>query len=413
MIKVISDNSLKHSELSKMKLIALSLLLFMVLLFIVSHILETAWLKAFSEAAVIGGLADWFAVVALFRHPMGLPIPHTALIPKNKNKIGKNLGVFVSEEFLTREKLEPKVEEFNVAEKTSKWLSEKQNAEKVSNLIVEDVIPGILNVVNDDDVKRFIQLQFKGKLESINFGEWLGTGLDTLTKDGRHQQLFTAILEKLHEELDSYKSHIHSSVSDETPWWSFGLADEKIANGIISGLDSFLRDAKQPSSNVRKKVDKYIYDFIQQLKASPEMQENINNFISKLANNKDIQDYINGIWDEIKAWILKDLSRKEESKIKNGLTSMFQNLGHGLSQDKNLKDKINNFIKNNLLSKLIEKRTVIGDFIASSVEGWDTNEVAQKLELEIGKDLQFIRLNGTLVGGMIGIVLYYFSLIIS
>jgi uncharacterized membrane-anchored protein YjiN (DUF445 family) len=379
----------------------------------VSHMLEIAWLKAFSEAAVIGGLADWFAVVALFRHPMGLPIPHTALISKNKNKIGKNLGLFVSEEFLTREKLEPKIDEVNIAEKASRWLSEKENAQKISNLIVEDVIPGILNVVNDDDVKRFIHDQFKGKMESIDFGELVGIGLGTLTKDGRHQALFTTILEKLHEELHSYNSHIRSSVSDETPWWSFGLADEKIANGITSGLDSFLKNAKHPSSDVRKKVDAYVYEYIEKLKTSPEMQENINNFISKLANNKDIQDYINGIWDEIKAWITKDLSRKEESKIKNGLTSMFQNLGHGLSQDKNLKDKINNFIKNNLLSKLIENRMLIGNFIASTVESWDSNEVSQKLELEIGKDLQFIRLNGTLVGGLIGIVLYAFSLFIG
>jgi uncharacterized membrane-anchored protein YjiN (DUF445 family) len=337
---------------------------------------------------------------------MGIPIPHTALIPKNKNKIGKNLGIFVSEEFLTREKLEPKIDEFNIAEKASKWLSEKQNAQKISNLIVEDVIPGILNVVNDDDVKRFIQSQFKVKIESINFGEWVGIGLGTLTKDGRHQVLFTSIIEKIHEELHNYKSHIRSSVSDETPWWSFGLADEKIANGIISGLDSFLKNAKHPSSDVRKKVDTYVYEYIEKLKTSPEMQDNINAFISKLTNNKDVQDYINSIWDEIKVWILKDLSRKEESKIKNGLTNMFQNLGHGLSQDKNLKDRINNFIKNNLLSKLIENRMLIGNFIASTVESWDTNEVSQKLELEIGKDLQFIRLNGTLVGGFIGVILF-------
>ncbi|MCX6073867.1 MAG: DUF445 domain-containing protein [Campylobacterales bacterium] len=399
----------KNKELQRMKTFALAVLAVAFAGYVMGIYFHIGVLKAFSEAAMVGGLADWFAVVALFRRPMGLPIPHTALISNNKDSIGENLGQFVAGEFLTRERLEPKINEFDFAEKASHWLAEKSNALKISDLIVKDVIPGILNVVNDDDVKRFIHEQFKNKLESINFGKLLGAGLDTLTKDGRHQELFTTILEKLHAEFHAYANHIHTQVSEETPIWTFGLADKKIANGIIDGIDAFLRDAKRPSSDVRKKVNLYIVDMIEKLKTSPEMQNNSNDFIYKLSHNHEVNEYINGIWNEIKTWILNDLSRKEESKIKNGLANIFQDFGSKLKQDEPLKNKINGFLKTIIVEKLIEYKGVISHFIASTVKSWDGKEVSEKLELEIGKDLQFIRLNGTLVGGFIGIILFFLS----
>lgn len=266
----------KQKNLKKHKLYALLLLVFALCLFIFAQYYHITWLKALSEAALVGGLADWFAVVALFRHPMGLPIKHTALIPNNKNHIGENLGQFVAEEFLTRERLEPKINELNFAEKGSHWLAEKENAQKISDLIVKDLIPGILNVINDEDVMHFIHIQFNNKLHSINFGEWLGTGIDALTKDGRHQELLTNILENLYIEFHNNKNRIYKKVSEKTPAWTLGLVDEKIANGIINAIDEFLCEAKHPSSDVRKKVDHYMVDFVENIKSSPEIQEKIN-----------------------------------------------------------------------------------------------------------------------------------------
>ena len=190
--------------------------------------------------------------------------------------------------------------------------------------MIENVIPGMLNVINDDDVKKFMQAQFKEKLESINFGEWLGIGLDSLTKEGRHQQLFTTILEKLHREIHVYEEKIRSKVGDSTPWYTFGFIDDKLAKGIIYGLEEFLGQAKHPDSDVRKEVDQQLNDFIKKLKSSPEMQENINSFTSVISNNKDIQAYINGIWDEIKVWISTDIAKQDDSKIENAMTDMFQ-----------------------------------------------------------------------------------------
>lgn len=402
----------KQKSLKRMKMLALSVLVIALVGYIAGEYFHIGVLKAFCEAAMVGGLADWFAVVALFRHPLGIPIPHTALIPKNKDKIGINLGTFVSEEFLTREKLEPKLDEFDTADKIAKWLSAKENAQMLSHSIAADVIPGILKVVNDDDVKSFIKAQFQDKLMSVNIGKWVGTALDTMTSDGRHQKLFTSILEALHDEFHWYSGDIHSQVSQKTPKWTFHLADKKIADGIISGIDSFLKDAKESNSDVRLAVDRYIYNYIDELKESPEMQKKINNFISELASNKDLQEYIDSMWYEVKGYILKDLERGEESKIKNVFTNMFQTLGRGLEEDEKLKEKINSFVKQNLLSKLIDNRAMIGSFIASAVKGWDKNEISKKLELEIGKDLQFIRINGAVAGGFVGVIIYAINIFV-
>ena len=399
----------KNKELQRMKLIALAVLALAFVGYLIGMVFHVGALKAFSEAAMVGGLADWFAVVALFRRPMGLPIPHTALISKNKDSIGENLGQFVAGEFLTRERLESKINEFDFAKKASHWLAEKANALKISDLIVKDVIPGVLNVVNDDDVKRFIHAQFKNKLESINFGELLGGGLDTLTKDGRHQELFTMILEQLHNEFNNNSYLIRARVAEKTVYGTGWALNNGISDGLINGINAFLDDAKTPSSNARNKVDHYIIEFIENLKSSPEMQDNINNFIYKLSHNHEVNEYINGIWNEIKTWILNDLSRKEESKIKNGLANMFQDLGSKLNQDEPLKNKINGFLKTIIVEKLIDYKGVISHFIASTVKSWDGKEVSEKLELEIGKDLQFIRINGAVVGGFAGLVIYLIS----
>lgn len=403
------ENSRKEQDLKKMKRVALALLGFAVILFVCSNIFEIAWLKAFSEAAMVGGIADWFAVVALFRHPLGIPIPHTALIPGNKDKIGENLGSFVSDEFLTREKLEVKIEQFNVAVKASDWLIDKKNANLVADLVVENVIPRVLKTIDDEEVKDFIQKQFSSKLSKLNFGEWLALGLEALAKSKKQEELVTNVLKTLITELESNKHLIDEKVKSSTPFLSFGLADKKIAKGVFNGLYDFLEQASQQDSAIRKKVNEYVAGFITQLRDSAEMQQKINDLVLAFANKKEVQDYISGIWQEIKTAIDNDLAKKEASSIKNSIANMIQSFGKGIQADQLMMDKINGFIKNDVLSVLINNKKMIGDLISSTVKSWDTDEVAKKLEMEIGSDLQFIRINGTLVGGFVGLLIYVFD----
>lgn len=406
MKNIIDHDISKVKALKRMKRNALALLGVAVLLFIIAIYFKIPMLQAFSEAAMVGGIADWFAVVALFRHPLGIPIWHTAIIPTKKNEIGENLGNFVSEEFLNREKLEIKLEEFNFATKASDLLSQEEHANKIANLVVVNIIPGILKTIKDEDVKRFIQVQFAAKLESINFGNWVALALEPLQKGNVKDQLLTNLLEVMSGELSNNKDLIRKKVKESTPFLSFGLADKSISEGVFNGLQEFLDEAKNPESAIRIKIDEYVYNFLDKVKNSEEMRVKINTMILDFAGKKEVQDYINGIWDEIKLSITNDLEKGEESSIKNNISGLIQSFGNGLKEDQVMIDKINNFIKNDLLSVLLNNKKVIGDLISSTVKSWDGKEVSEKLELEIGKDLQYIRINGTLVGGLIGIVIY-------
>ena len=403
---IVEENISKEKALRKMKGNALALLGFAVLLFIIAIYFKIPILQAFSEAAMVGGIADWFAVVALFRHPLGIPIWHTAIIPTKKNEIGENLGSFVSEEFLNREKLELKLEEFNFATKASDWLSQYENANKIANLVAVNIIPGVIKTIKDEDVKRLIQVQFKEKLEGINFGDWVALALEPLQKGQVKDQMLTNLMEVMSEELNNNKELIRKKVKESTPFLSFGLADKSISEGIFNGLSEFLDEAKNPESAVRIKIDEYVYDFLDKVKNSEEMRVKINNLILGFANKKEVQDYVSGIWDEIKLSISSDLNKGDESSIKNSISNLIQGFGNGIKEDPIMIDKINNFIKNDLLSVLLNNKKVIGDLISSTVKSWDGKEVSEKLELEIGKDLQYIRINGTLVGGLIGLIIY-------
>ena len=403
---IIDQDISKVKALRKMKSNALALLGVAVLLFIIAIYFKIPMLQAFSEAAMVGGIADWFAVVALFRHPLGIPIWHTAIIPTKKNEIGENLGNFVSEEFLNREKLEIKIEEFNFATKASEWLSQEENANKIANLVAVNIIPGVIKTIKDEDIKRFIQVQFKEKLEGINFGDWVALALEPLQKGNMKDELLTNLLEVMSTELANNKDLIRKKVKESTPFLSFGLADKSISEGIFNGLAEFLDEAKNPESAVRVKIDEYVYNFLDEVKNSEEMRVKINNLILGFAGKKEVQDYVNGIWDEIKLSISTDLGKGDESSIKKNIAGLIQGFGTGIKEDTIMIDKINNFIKNDLLSVLLNNKKVIGDLISSTVKSWDGKEVSEKLELEIGKDLQYIRINGTLVGGMIGLVIY-------
>jgi len=402
-----NNSQIKKADLTKMKTVALSVLGVAVICFFVGHHYKIGWLKAFSEAAMVGGIADWFAVVALFKHPLGIPIPHTALIPSNKDAIGQNLGDFVSDEFLIKEELEVKLDEFDFATKATNWLKEEKNAATISSLVVENVIPGVLKTIDDANVKKFIQQQFEIKLKQMNFGEWIAIGLESLSKGDKQAQLITNVLTILSAELEANRTEIREKVKNATPWYTLGVADKKIADGVFNGLYEFLDMAKQPESSIRKKINSYVLNFIEELKNLPEMQQKLTTIIIEFTQKEEVQDYIGSIWQELKKAVLTDLEKGEESEIKLNLTNMIRNFGSNIQNDVVMTTKINNFIKVDLLGILLRNKKAIGDLIATSVQSWDKKEIADKLELEVGKDLQFIRINGTVVGGIVGLLIYF------
>ncbi|MBP4140688.1 DUF445 domain-containing protein [Flavobacterium sp. P4023] len=402
-----NSNETKKTNLKKMKNIALFVLGIAVVCFFVAHHYKVGWLKAISEAAMVGGIADWFAVVALFKHPLGIPIPHTALIPNNKDAIGQNLGSFVSDEFLIKEKLEIKLDEFDFATKATNWLKNEENSTKIASLLVENVIPVVLKTIDDTDVKNFIQQQFEIKLKQLNFSEWIALGLESLSKSDKQTEFITNVLTVLAAELEANRIEIDEKVKSATPWYTMGVADKKIAKGVYNGLYEFLNSAKEPDSTIREKINLYVFNFIEELKNAPEMQQKINSIIINFTQKEEFQNYIGSIWQEIKKAVTEDINNGEESKIKISLARMISNFGLTIQNDIVMTTKINNFLKIDLLGVLLRNKKAIGDLIANSVQSWDKKEIADKLELEVGKDLQFIRINGTVVGGIVGLFIYF------
>lgn len=207
-------------------------------------------------------------------------------------------------------------------------------------------------------------------------------------------------------ELSNNKDFIRKKVKELILFLSFGLVDKSILEGVFNGLQEFLNEVKNFESEIRIKIDEYVYDFLDKVKNFEEMRVKINNMIFDFVGKKEVQDYVNGIWDEIKLLIINDIGKGDEFFIKNNIVSLIQCFGNGLKEDFVMIDKINNFIKNDLLLVFLNNKKVIGDLIFLIVKSWDGKEVFEKLELEIGKDFQYIRINGILVGGLIGFVIY-------
>lgn len=286
-------------------------------------------------------------------------------------------------------------------------MKEKKNAAVIASLVVENVIPGVLKTIDDAHVKKFIQQQVEIKMRQLNFGEWIATGLESLSKSDKQAQLITNVLTVLAAELEANKMEINEKVKKSTPWYTLGVADKKIAEGVFNGLYEFLNMAKEPDSSIRQKINRYVLDFIEELKSSPEMQQKISSLIIEFTQKEEVRDYIGSIWLELKNAVIADLEKGEESKIKLNLTRMIGDFGATIQNDLVMTAKINDFIKTDLLGVLLRNKKAIGDLIASSVQSWDKKEIADKLELEVGKDLQFIRINGTVVGGFVGLVIYF------
>lgn len=406
-----SQKNHKGKELIKMKRFALLVLGIAFALYLLGLYVNYGPLKAFGEAAMVGGIADWFAVVALFKHPMGIPIPHTALIPKNKDSIGDNLGRFVAEEFLVKKNLELKVDQFNPGLKAGHWLAEQKNALMVGNLLVEQVLPSVLKTIDDVEIQHFVQNQFQKKVQKINFSEWIAQGLEGLSKSEKQQQLVTKLLETLLLELQNNKDVIEEKVKKSTPFLTFGLADKKITTAIFNGLYEFLEQATYPESKVRVRIDSYIQEFVMELQTMPELQKKVNETVLEFVQKEEVQSYLTGIWDEVKKGITEDIAKSDASLIQRSIVSLLQQFGKNIASDFLMREKINRFVKHDVLEVLIKNKQAIGELIASTVKGWNAEEVTEKLELQVGKDLQFIRINGTVVGGLVGLLIYYLSML--
>lgn len=402
-------------DLSRMKQLATALLLVMVCLFAVALYLERdfAWagfLRAFAEAAMVGALADWFAVTALFRHPMGVPIPHTAIIRRNKDRIGASLGNFVENNFLTPEVIASKLETMDIPHRVADWLAQPENAQEIAHRITA-VIPEFLNALRHDDVQRFLEENIAARVRALEVAPLAGNLLSALTANNRHQFLLDEGLKLAERILNDNKDFIRRKIEEETPWYVPKFVDNRIYDIIITKAEQTLREVNLDNDHeLRQKFNIATQDFILNLRHSDEYKQKVESLKEDLLENPVVRQYFSSLWGDVKHRIIADAERPD-SNIRTQINTSLLSLSNALLNDEDVRNRINTWLQQVLLSIIINRKSEITAIISDTVKKWDADTMSNRVELYIGRDLQFIRINGTLVGGTVGLVIHIIALL--
>lgn len=378
-----------------------------------------AWVKAFCEAAAIGALADWFAVVALFRRPLGLPIPHTAIIPANKERIADNLAVFVRDHFLDPKTLLEKIAVFDPAARLSQWLADPVRVQAWVHAARQWGLQA-LDWLDDRRLQQGLKDILLDALQRWDAAQTAGQVLTVLTRDGRHQDLLDGALDKIGEFLnqDDVKQRVSALLVKHArkEWPTIvglvnavksvdSLADslaDKLANALMSELQDILREPEHP---LRVAYGEQVETFIARLRTDPALVARVQELKAQLIDNPAVQTYVEGLEQEAKDWLRSDLS-DPNSHLGLHLHAALSGIGSKLASDATLREAINTHILSAAGQLAHDLRDGVTEHIASTVKGWDDRALVREMERSVGKDLQFIRLNGTLVGGLIGLALY-------
>ncbi|CEN39390.1 DUF445 domain-containing protein [Capnocytophaga cynodegmi] len=406
---------MKEKKLRFHKRIATALFLFMTLMYIAMVILQkkapewsfVGYIKAFSEAAMVGALADWFAVTALFHKPLGLPIPHTNLIENRKKDIGDNLGNFVVENFLKAENIRPYVESINVSSFIVKYL----NKEKNINILINEIkvkLEEIIENTNDKKITNFITEKSKLLLQEIELNTLISNALEYLLKEKEHQKILDFIFLKIQFYILENKDLIHKKISQESAFFIPDFIDKILADKITAGLANYMGEvAENEEHSIRKEIENQLLLLKEDLKNEPHWKQKLEKLKDNLLQSENIEKYAESIWVYIKNFLKEDLSKPlNDSVLKSYLKKSVLNFTNQLQTDKQLQNRIDGWSQKTIYQFILKNRNEAGLLISQTVGNWKGRELSEKLELEVGKDLQFIRINGTLVGGLVGLIIY-------
>lgn len=397
-----------------MQRFALLLLVCAVLVFVAALVAERiygwvwiGYVRAAAEASVVGGVADWFAVTALFRHPLGIPIPHTAIVPARKDRIGRALGNFVQQNFLDRAVVAHKLAALRLGDRVAQWLSDPGNARTVTRATAH-ALSSAANVLRDEDVQAFLDRVAGDRVRSIQVAPLLGRALRLLTADGRHQELLDEALDLAARATEANDDLIRAKVQEQSPWWIPNAVDRRISDRVVSGIGRTLAEVSaDPDHPLRKKFDEAVRNFIDRLQSSPETIARAEALKDELLGDTATREFIGSIWTDVKRKLREYTAKTEDRDFAGGqLEVAIASLAHNALEDPVLSDKLNGWIDQAVLAAVDVSRTEIAQLISGTVSAWDPKETSRRIELQIGRDLQFVRINGTIVGGMVGLVLY-------
>jgi len=404
------DDLARAAQLDAMKRRATGLLALAAAIFVAARFFEPQypWLgyvRATAEASVVGGLADWFAVTALFRHPLGLPIPHTAIIGRQKDRIGRIIGNFVQHHFLAREAVSAKLRGMSIARRAAEWLAEPANAQRIAAQLASGVAK-TLEALPDEKIKELIQQGAKDRIHATRVAPVLGKTLALVVAGDRHQELLNEAIRLSAQAVEANRELIRKRIKESSPWWVPGIVDEKIYHRILGAIEQLLHDVSDdPAHPLRASFDHKLRELVDRLQHSPETGARAEALKDEWLSDPAIEELSNWVWDTTRRAVAGYATRSEVDGP-GPLARATAAFGTTLLNDEKLLGDIEEFGINILVDTIEKHRHEVADLIAQTVARWDPEETSRRLELAVGRDLQYVRINGTLVGGLVGLLIY-------
>jgi uncharacterized membrane-anchored protein YjiN (DUF445 family) len=402
----------RRRGLRRMKLVALSFLVGATVLFLFCRWAEAngagAWagyVAAASEAGMVGALADWFAVTALFKHPLGIPIPHTAIIKRKKDQLGEGLGAFVRENFMSPEVIETKLRDAEVAGRLGKWLSESSHAERVAAEASTVLRVGV-EMLRDEDVQHVLDRMIIKRLAEPQWGPPVGRVLATLLAENRQEALIQLLADRAFQWSLNAGEIIERVVERDSPTWSPRWVDHLVGDRIHRELMDFTDKVRRnPDHELRRSATRFLFEFADDLQHDEATIARAEKVKEQLMARDEVARAAETAWNTLKRLILESVD-DPSSALRTRIADSVVHIGESLRDDADLRDKVDNWIIRAAQHLVTQYGAEITTIITDTIERWDADEASRRIELHVGRDLQFIRINGTVVGALAGLIIY-------
>ncbi|MEU9342911.1 DUF445 domain-containing protein [Streptomyces sp. NPDC048278] len=399
----------------RMKTTATGLLLLVALVYVLAKWASSAgagvwadYVAAAAEAGMVGALADWFAVTALFRHPLGLPIPHTAIIPTKKDQLGVSLGEFVGENFLSQDVVRQRLRAVGIGSRLGAWLAEPKNADRVTAELAT-ALRGALTVLRDSDVQAVVGEAITRRADAQEIAPGIGKMLERVVADGGHKRVVDLVVARAYDWLVLHGDSVMDAVQGGAPGWTPRFVDRRVGERVYKELLRFCSEMRDmPSHPARGALDRFLSDFANDLQSDTDTRARVERLKGEVLGRGEVQDLIASAWTAVRSMIVS-AAEDERSELRLRVRASLMSLGARMASEPKVQDKVDSWVEGAAVHVVSTYRKEITSLITDTVAGWDAEHTTRKIEAHIGRDLQFIRINGTVVGSLAGVLIFTVS----
>ncbi|MEV5957392.1 DUF445 domain-containing protein [Streptomyces sp. NPDC051987] len=366
------------------------------------------YVAAAAEAGMVGALADWFAVTAIFRHPLGVPIPHTAIIPNKKDQLGISLGEFVGENFLSQDVVRQRLHAVGIGSRLGTWLAEPKNADRVTAELAT-ALRGALTVLRDSDVQAVVGEAITRRADAQEIAPGIGKMLERIVADGGHKRVVDLVVSRAHDWLVLHGDSVMDAVQGGAPGWTPRFVDRRVGERVYKELLRFCAEMRDmPSHPARGALDRFLSDFANDLQSDTDTRSRVERLKGEVLGRGEVQDLIASAWTAVRSMIVA-AAEDERSELRLRVRASLLSLGARMATEQKVQDKVDSWVEGAAVHVVTTYRKEITSLITDTVAGWDAEHTTRKIEAHIGRDLQFIRINGTVVGSLAGVLIFTVS----